>query len=267
MLLDPNFAEACQRRIREHRQDAAQAVATEIGALEQELLELKRPYLAARAADLRDLGRQLLRHLGSPGRTPAHPLARLQPGTVAVANELLLTDALRMDVPNVAAIETEHTGPASHVARLARLKGIPALCDIQDAVTLLASGDRLLVDGERGTVTVAPTPVQGARFAARRSRAAALDRETAECARPCATSDGVEINLLGSIAHPNEAVTVLEHGLKGVGLFRSELSFRQTNRPPDLESQAAAYEDVAAMLHPRPVIIRTIDLGGDKIPA
>ena len=195
-----------------------------------------------------------------------HALAALPPGAVVVADEVLLSDALQMDFHNLAAIVTERTGPASHVAILARLKHIPSVCDIKGAGSALASGVHLLVDAEQGTVTVAPTPAQGARFAARKVRSSELDPEGEGPELRCVTRDGLEVGLLANIAHPDEAVMVLEHGLKGVGLFRSELMFLDAERPPDLESQTAAFDEVAAMLYPRPVVVRTMDLGGDKIP-
>ena len=122
------------------------------------------------------------------------------------------------------------------------------------------------MDADQGTVTVAPTTAQGARFAARKARSSALDPETEDPALRCVTRDGHEVGLHANIAHPDEAVMVREHGLKGVGLFRSEFMFLDAARPPDLTSQTAALDEVAAMLYPRPVVVRTMDLGGDKIP-
>jgi phosphotransferase system enzyme I (PtsI) len=251
MVSDPYFAAECRRRIREDRLDARGAVVAEIGRLESGLQSLDQSYLAARSADIRDLGRQILRHLADRAEGAAHPLAALPPGAVVVADELLLSDALQMDLHNLAAIVTERTGPASHVAILARLKRIPSVCDIKGAGSAVASGEHLLVDAEQGTVTVAPTPAQGARFAARKARSRGLAPETEGPELPCVTRDGIEVGLLANIAHPDEAVMVLEHGLKGVGLFRSELLFLDAERPPNLESQAAAFEEVACCIRDR----------------
>ncbi len=266
MVSDPYFAAECRRHIQEERLDARGAVVGEISQLEQRLQSLDQSYLTARSADIRDLGRQILRHLADRAPGAMHALAALPPGAVVVADEILLSDALQMDFHNVAAIVTERTGPASHVAILARLKRIPAVCDIKGAGSALASGVHLLVDADQGTVTVAPTSAQGARFAARKARSSALDPETEGPALRCVTRDGHEVGLHANIAHPDEAVMVREHGLKGVGLFRSEFMFLDAARPPDLASQTAALDEVAAMLYPRPVVVRTMDLGGDKIP-
>jgi phosphoenolpyruvate-protein kinase (PTS system EI component) len=153
------------------------------------------------------------------------------------------------------------------VAILARTRHIPAICDIKDATSLLDSGDKLLVDAEIGTVTVAPTPAQAERFASRKAQSIHfINSSNREPALPCVTKDGVEIGLHANIGRPDEAIIVLEHRLDGVGLFRSEYLFLHTERPPDFEAQKAAYSEVVTMLNPRPVVIRTMDLGGDKMP-
>jgi phosphoenolpyruvate-protein phosphotransferase len=269
MLRDPTLADHCRRRIAEHLVPAEAAVIAEIEEIERGMRDFKQEVLRARAADVRDIGSQVLRKLAAADTGgDTHELANLPPGSVVVAEELLLSDALRMDPVNVVAIVTERTGPASHAAMLARARGIPAVCDIDDATSLLGSGDLLLVDADTGTVTVAPTSTQAKRFALRKSRAET--RTTAAIPQgpelPCTTRDGVRIALHANIGRPDEAVVALEHHLDGVGLFRSEFLFLHRETPPDLESQVAAYSEVAALMKPRPVVIRTMDLGGDKLP-
>lgn len=267
MLQDPILAQNCKNRMSEQLLRAESAVAAEVRQMEQMFKKMKQEFMAERSADIRDIGSQIIRHLTNSKKGKTHKLASLPPGTILVAEELLLSDALQMDTVNLVAIVTEKTGPASHVAILARVKNIPAICDIKDATSLLASGDHLLVDAETGTVTVAPTPVQAARFASRKEQSARFTTSAnREPALPCVTKDGTEIGLHANIGRPDEAVIVLEHRLDGVGLFRSEYLFLHADHPPDLEEQTAAYSEVAAMLNPNPVIIRTMDLGGDKMP-
>lgn len=161
----------------------------------------------------------------------------------------------------------ERINAASQVAILARIRQIPAVCDIQDATSLLVSGDRLLVDAEAGTVPVAPTQGQTARFTSRQTQSALFKTAAAqEPIQPCVTKDGVEIGIYANFGRPDETRVALEHRLDGVGLFRSEFLFLEAERPPDLETQTAAYAEVATILAPRPVVIRTMDLGGDKMP-
>jgi phosphoenolpyruvate-protein phosphotransferase (PTS system enzyme I) len=267
MLKDPFFLKNCKRRVSENMVTIEHAVMAEIQGVERLLNESKQGLMRERSADVRDLGHQILRNLRTSGMEDSNRLAALPPGTILVAEELLLSDALQIDPANVAAIVTEKTGPASHVAILARTRHIPAVCNIKDATSLLFPGDHLLVDAEAGTVTVGPTQWQAARFAARKTQSVLFATVPAqEPIQPCITKDGVEIGLHANIGRPDEAGLVLEHRLDGVGLFRSEFLFLEAEQPPDLETQIADYSEVATMLDPRPVIIRTMDLGGDKMP-
>jgi phosphoenolpyruvate-protein phosphotransferase (PTS system enzyme I) len=228
---------------------------------------LKQEFMRERSADIRDLGHQIMRNLRSLGGEATSRLSTLPPGTILVAEELLLSDALLIDPLNLAAIVTENTGPASHVAILARGRNIPAVCDIEDATMLLVSGDHLLVDAEKGTVTVAPSLAQATHFATRKMQSALIASSDGRLPiQPCVTKDGTPIQLHANIGYPDEAGVVLEYRLDGVGLFRSEFLFLEAEQPPDLEAQIEAYSEVATMLNPLPVIIRTMDLGGDKVP-
>lgn len=267
MLNDPSLSRKCRQRIREDLIGAEQALASELARTEARLANLKHGVLRERAADVQDIGRRLLRNLRAPGSAPSSRLASLPPETIVVAEDLLLSDVLQMDRRNVVGIVTARTGPASHTAVWARSRRIPAVCGIDRATSILAGGDRLLVDGERATVTVGPTGTQAARFAARKAQSAVLENAAViEAAQRCVTPDGIEIGLHANIGRLDEAGIVLEQRLDGVGLFRSEFLFLDAPRPPDEDAQFAVYSGVAAMLDPRPVVIRTMDFSGDKIP-
>jgi len=264
MLGDTTLAQACKRIVSEELRSAENAVITEISRMEQAFQKHEKAFMRARASDIHELGLQLLNKLRVSENNSPHVLSSVQPGTIIVADDLLLYDALRMDPVNVVAIVTEKTGPASHVAMLARSRGIPAVCDIFGATTRLTAGVTLLVDGNTGSVIMAPTAKQAARFSSYKHQL--HQGSTQRSALPCVTKDGAKIDLYANIGHPDESAVVLEYGLDGVGLFRSEYLFLQAAQQPDLDAQTAAYSEVAAMLNPRPVTIRTMDLGGDKIP-
>ncbi len=267
MLKSFSFSQECRRRVSDDLVTAEQAVMAEVQVMEARLHGLQHAFMRERSADLRDLGHQVLQNLRPEGKEETNLLAVLPRETILVAEELLLFDALRVDFANVAGIVTEKTGPASHVAILARIRGIPAVCDITDATLVLKSGDRLLVDAGKGAVTVAPTRAQAADFAERRKQSTLFS--TVAPQKPlqlCSTKDGVRIGLHANISRPDEATIVLEHRLDGVGLFRSEFLFLAAEEPPDLKTQTAVYSEVASVLDPHPVIIRTMDIGGDKMP-
>jgi phosphoenolpyruvate-protein phosphotransferase (PTS system enzyme I) len=267
MLNDPSFQKKCKGRVATDLVRIEYAVMAETREMEMRLKGVKQEFIRERSADVRDLGYQILRNLRTLKNGHSNPLTELPPRTILVAEELLLSDALLIDPLNLSAIVTEKTGPSSHVAILARGRNIPAVCDIEDATTLLVSGDRLLVDAEKGTVTVAPSVSQATHFATRKMQSALIVSSDGRLPiQPCITKDRVSIQLHANIGYPDEAGVVLEYRLDGVGLFRSEFLFLEAEQPPDLEAQIEAYSEVATMLNPLPVIIRTMDLGGDKVP-
>jgi phosphoenolpyruvate-protein phosphotransferase len=267
MLNDVGFWSNCRRRVREDLIKVEQAVAEEVKEMSEKLEGLKQEIMRERGADIRDIGRRVLRHIGTAGETVPNRLASLPPNTILVAKELLPSDVFHLDRVNLVAVVTEHNSPASHVAILARNRNIPAVSDIKDATELLTTGDPLLVDAEAGDVTVAPTAVQKELFSDRRSRyltpKPAAEQDSAQ---ETTTKDGVSIGLYANISRADEAHLVSEYRLEGVGLFRSEFLFLDVAQPPDLDMQVAAYSAVARRLNPCPVVIRTMDFGGDKIP-
>ena len=267
MLNDVGFWGKCKRRVREDLIKAEQAIAEEVREMATMLEELEQDSMRERSADIRDVGRRVLRSIRTSGEVPPNPLVSLPSNTILVGKDLLPSDVMQSDRANLVALVTECGGPASHVAILARSRNIPAVSDIKNASLLMATGDRLLVDGEAGSVTVAPNKVQVASFAARRGQYIAPESAAAQRqAQKTATKDGVHIELYANIGRTDEAHLVLEYQLEGVGLYRSEFLFLGVERPPDLETQFAAYSAVARILDPCPVVIRTMDLGGEKIP-
>ncbi len=267
MLNDTSFWNNCKRRVREDLIKVEQAVAEEVKEMSAKLEGLKQEIMRERGADIRDVGRRVLRHIGTAGETAPNRLASLPPNTILVAKELLPSDIFHLDRVNLVALVTEHNSPASHVAILARDRNIPAVSNIKDATELLATGDQLLVDAEAGDVTVAPTKVQEELFSDRRSRYVTHEPAAEQdLAQETTTKDGVSIGLYANISRADEAYLVSKYRLEGVGLFRSEFLFLDVAQPPDLDMQVAAYSAVARKLNPCPVVIRTMDFGGDKIP-
>lgn len=267
MLNDAEFWNTCKRRVRTELIKVEQVVAEEVRGMAEMLEGLTHEVMRERGADIRDVGRRVLRNIGGGSESPASRLASLPPHTILVARELLPSDMFQVDRVNLVALVTERNGPASHVAILARTRNIPAVSDIKDVADLLATGDRLLVDAEAGTVIVAPTRMQSELFAERRSRHVANETfAVQDAAQEPTTRDGVRIGLYANISRPDEAHLVSEYRLDGVGLFRSEFLFLDVAQPPTLDEQVAAYSAVARALNPCGVVIRTMDFGGDKIP-
>jgi phosphoenolpyruvate-protein kinase (PTS system EI component) len=146
--------------------------------------------------------------------------------------------------------------------------GIPAVTGIASATSRIPTGAPVLVDGERGVVCVKPSRTAMQHFAAHKS---SYDEDSSAAAAvaelQCATKDGTRISLLANINRPQEASLATSHHLDGVGLFRTEFMFLDSAEPPSFERQVRAYRQVIESVSPRPVCVRTLDLGGDKVPA
>ncbi|MCU0963265.1 MAG: PEP-utilizing enzyme, partial [Pirellulaceae bacterium] len=241
-----------------------QALDSVIGTLVDRLCQIENEYLRAREQDVRDVGRRMMRHLTG---SPRFPLSSLPAHAVIVARELLPSEAVELSRSGLAAIVTEQGGRDSHTAILARALGIPAVTGLVGVTSQIQSGRRLLVDGQAGTVTIAPCVAELATFSKsqeqyQRSLAALAADETL----PCVTRDGVAISLLGNLGRPEEVEQIGSHHLSGVGLFRTEFLFLESHERPSFATQCEIYTQVAKALEGRPLVIRTFDLGGDKFP-
>jgi len=262
MLRDRKFLEKVKERIRRDLINAEYAVNEEIEQLKAALAQLKGGYFEERAIDVEDVGRRLIRHLCGGFDAEAIPA-----DVVIVAEELTPSDTLTVRRDRAAAIVTERGGITSHAGILARSLGIPAVTGLAGLWSMVSPGEEILVDGGAGVVVISP----GARETAEIVRSkTAYDRKTsgaiARQARPCVTRDNVRISLMANIGRPEEAAQVALHHLDGVGLFRTEYLFLESDEPPDVSRQAAAYRSAAESLKGAPLVIRTLDLGGDKKP-
>ena len=218
--------------------------------------------MCQRAGDVEDLRRRLLSIL--LGR-PRMELDRIPPGSVLVARDFTPSMTARLRRENVAAIVTESGGMTSHSAILARTMSLPAVLSVPNITELLSGGETLVVDGSAGTILVNPDEDVlrdcRARQEADLARRAALLRFRT---RPTHTADGEAVSLCCNITSPRDVPNVLEHTGEGVGLFRTEFLFMNRSTPPSEEEQFRIYQDAARRLEGRKIIIRTLDIGGDK---
>lgn len=262
-LNDPEFVERIVTRILDSLVTAEQAITATVEDVCDSLSQADDPYLKERAQDIRDLGNWVLRHLALNQSS----LLDLPSQSVLVAREFLPLDLLRIDRPKVAAIITELGSQTSHTAILARSMGVPYVAGVVDATRVLKPGMQVLVDGHTGEVVIDPTATNASAFMQKKN---SYDGETASAVaaedRECVTLDGVAVRLYANIGHPTEADSVLAHNLDGIGLFRTEYMFLNSPVPPGLEAQVEAYGTVAKTLAYRPLVIRTLDFGGDKTP-
>ena len=186
-------------------------------------------------------------------------------GTVLVAKDLTPSMTAGINKDNVVGIVTEVGGKTSHSAILARALEIPAVLSVQDITSKLSDGDTVIVDGSEGVIIESPGQEQVIEYSDKRN---AYLKEKAELAKymgkPTQTKDGITVELVGNIGKPEDANKVVECDGEGIGLFRTEFLFMDRDKMPTEEEQFDAYKKVALIMKGKPVIIRTLDVGGDK---
>lgn len=266
MAMDPTLIEAAVDRARAGEEPPA-AVAAAASAIAETIAAVDDPLLAARAADVRDVGARIARILsGSTLDLPTVP-------SIAVASDLSPSVTAEMPRGRLVGIVLEGGSPTAHAAILARGLGIPAVVGVAGVIGAveaeLAAADAPLevaLDGERGEVFLRPDADIRVELAAR-AAAAAIGRDLAARlrGRPGATADGEPVALLANIGTPDDVDRALASGAEGVGLFRTEFLFMGRRAAPSEEEQVEAYRTVfEAFGSERPVVVRLADIGGDK---
>ncbi|MBI4353448.1 MAG: phosphoenolpyruvate--protein phosphotransferase [Candidatus Omnitrophica bacterium] len=219
-------------------------------------------YLRERVSDISDVGRRVLRHLVGGFRTS---LSELKEKVIVVAYDLSPSDTAMMSRKNVIGFATDIGGRTSHTAIMAKSLEIPAVVGLEAATKRIKDGDTLVLDGINGVVIVEPTAAEIEKYKHERSRYLELEKGLRRFKDlPCITKDERRIELAANIELPEEISSVISHGADAIGLYRTE--FLYMNRPdlPLEEEQYHAYKRVVKEMAPKPVVIRTFDLGGDK---
>jgi len=221
------------------------------------------PYLRERALDIQDVTKRVIHNL--QGKAPKAFLALTEPH-ILVAHNLTPSDTASIDRANVLGIATDLGSRTSHAAILARSLNIPAIVGLHDITAKLESGEQVLLDGSDGYLIVDPTSETVAQYAEIESRRAKVTARLKELRETTSTTrDGRHIVLSANIELPEDVDAVTANGAEGIGLYRTE--FLYLNRPtlPTEEEQYETYRKVAERVRPHPLIIRTFDLGGDKL--
>jgi len=222
------------------------------------------PYIRERLHDLDDLAHRLMRQLTGKDHAPSRE--QLPENAILVARSMGPAALLDYDRRHLRGLVLEEGGPTSHVSIVARALGIPAVGDIPNASGLVDSGDPIIVDGLTGEVHVRPpTDIENAyaeraRFRARRQAQYRALRDV-----PCVTKDGVPVTLMLNAGLVIDLPHIAETGAAGIGLFRTELQFMVSPSFPRTNEQFALYRAVLDAADGRPVIFRTLDIGGDKV--
>ncbi|MEO6324829.1 MAG: phosphoenolpyruvate--protein phosphotransferase [Thermoanaerobaculia bacterium] len=267
-LKDRALLAPIEKKIIQDSVNAEWAVTATTDALISRFRDLPNEDFAHRASDLVDVSRILKKHLTDDEGTTARIDELAGESIVLIADELTPSDAIRIPRDRVVAFATERGGRTSHAAILARSFGLPAVVGVPRLLASVGEGDRVIVDGRDGVVWREPSDDVLALFRNRYETEARREKSLKERSLGGATRtlDGEPISVRANIELASEVANVIEYGADGVGLFRSEFIYLSNTGDefPDEEAQTTLYRDVIKRLAPRPVVIRTYDLGGKK---
>lgn len=263
-LHDKSFRKRITDMISKELVTAEYAVSTILRDIASHFSDIDDPYISERAADIYDIEKRLLKHLlGKTQDTVGH----LTEEVVVLASDLTPTQTAGFNKTYVKGFATERGGRTSHTAIIARSLGIPAVVALGDLSAEVPPDCLVIVDGNRGVVVIDPDEETLSQY---RQYAQQVDRFLSELDvlrdLPAETRDGVRVELLGNIEFPDEATLVLEKGGEGIGLYRTEFLYLYGGQEPTEEDHYQAYSETVRMLQGKPVVIRTMDLGADKIP-
>jgi len=223
-------------------------------------------YLRERATDMRDVTARVLNNL--LGLEDEVDLRHLKEPCIVISHDLTPSNTAQLDKRNVLGFGTDVGSKTSHTAIMARSLRIPAIVGLKDASTRLESGQYALLDGFNGVIIINPTDQTLFEYGQLIKKQVSLEEKLRDIQlKPAVTLDGQRVFLSANIEGPKDTDSVKAAGAEGVGLFRTEYLFINRERPPSEEQQYQAYREVAQALKPLPVVVRTLDLGGDKFLA
>ena len=262
MLDDPELLETVRTAIEGEYINAEPALMDAAEMYAQMLESLDDEYLSARAADVRDVATRVLRILLGAAESPT---AGLTTPSIILARGLTPSDTVLLDKSLVQGFCTAEGGATSHTAILARGLGLPAVVGAGAGVLEVADGTPLVLDGDEGVLLVEPDKGTVAGYRARQVAAAtALARAREGAHEPAITRDGHRVEVVANIGDVEGAQAALEAGAEGVGLLRTEFLYLERSHLPDEEEQYRAYRAILDTFGDLPVVLRTLDIGGDK---
>ncbi len=263
VLHDDEFVGRTKELIEEKSINAEAALAEVTDELVTFFESMDNEYMNERAADFRDLSRRLLNLLTGVKQTS---LSDFEEPVVLITDDLTPSDSAQLDRDRVAGFATNIGGRTSHSAIMARSMEIPAVVGLKDVTERLQDGDMVILDGTTGDMIVKPTAEQIAEYEAKKVNFEKRKSEFKNYLNAASvTSDGHQVELVANIGNPGDAHNAHKNGAEGIGLFRTEFLYMGRQNFPTEEEQFAAYKEVAETFgKDHPIVIRTLDIGGDK---
>ncbi|MCE2451129.1 MAG: phosphoenolpyruvate--protein phosphotransferase [Candidatus Latescibacteria bacterium] len=260
MLEDASILARTEALIREKHYSAERAYAEELERVKEAFGSIENEYLRARVSDIADIENQVLMRLAG-GEVKA--LDSLRANTIVLAHDLLPSEMVRLERRRIKGVVLDAGGAASHAAIIARSLQLPTVVGTGDCSQQVADGDLVVVDGNEGQVHLRPDTLGERRYRARRQRQLRRERDLERRRNlPAVTQDGQEIALMANVDVQTEVQMALDNGASGVGMYRTEFLYLNYRLPSE-EEQFKVYSALVESLAPHPVVIRTMDLGGD----
>jgi len=261
LITDPQLNDDVLALIRVDKKNANDALLEVIASLVKLFESMEDEYMRARSADMKDAGDRIWKNLHKHQTS----LQNYEPGTIIIAQELAPSDTIGMDLRYIAGFATQAGSSTAHTAIIARAKGMPAVVGCGIALNDVKDGALLILDGKAGEVYCNPDNEIIEIFREKQARFIRLNEELKQLKNvPAITTDGTKITLLANIGGVDDLEAINDNGGEGVGLFRTELLFMERASFPSEDEQFELYKQVALRSKGRPLIIRTMDLGGDK---
>ncbi len=262
MLDDPELVGAVKKIVENDLTNVESALHDTVENYAGMLEALDDEYLSARALDIRDVGSRMLRILMGVAESPT---AGLTQPSIIIARDLTPSDTILLDKTFVLGFCTSKGGATSHTAILARSLGIPAVVGAGKKVRKVKDGTSMILDGDTGEVVIKPDEATLAEYLIRQEAFVRIKSKAAKVAdQPAVTLDGHRVEVVANIGSVEGARSALDAGAEGVGLLRSEFLYLERNSLPSEEEQYKSYKTIADAFGQMPVILRTLDVGGDK---
>lgn len=261
-LNDPAFYPEIGKKIEQKKYATEKAIQEVVNFYSDLFAGMKDEYFRERASDIKDIGKRLLLNLANEKR---NQLSEINEKVILVTDDLTPSDTVQLNKEFVQAIITRIGGKTSHTAILARTLDIPAVLGMGENIDIIQNGDVLIIDGNTGICIVNPNHdeiEEYQRKAENELEAAQLLNEFAK--RQAITKDGYQVEIAANIGNPEEAKIALEKGAEGIGLYRTEFLFMNNDHLPTEAEQYQAYRMASETMKEKPLIIRTLDIGGDK---
>lgn len=262
IMQDPSLISETENLIKNLNYNAEYAVEEGFNSVIQIFETMEDQYMAARSRDIADIKNRILAKLFNEETVN---ISKLHPDTIIVATELTTSDTAKLDFKNVSGIITEIGGTNSHTSIMARTHLIPAITKVEEATKILKNGDYIAIDGSLGEIYLNPTQEEKEKLLKLKEQILHEQEELEKYkGTETKTKDGYKVELVANIGTPSDVEIVQKNTAEGIGLLRSEFLYMDSENMPSEEEQFNSYKEVAEKMQGKQVIIRTLDIGGDK---